>query len=99
VLWIAAPFVLLAALFLAIFPTRALIDQRNRKGAAARELVRLESENKRLDGEVHRLHTDAEIERLARDQYNLVRPGEEAYAILPGRAATPAVTTTTVPRR
>ena len=31
-------------------------------------------------------HTDAEVERIAREQYNLVRPGEEAYAILPGPA-------------
>lgn len=35
------------------------------------------------------MHTDAEIERLAREQYNLVRPGEEAYAILPGPADRP----------
>ena len=29
------------------------------------------------------LKTDEEVERLAREQYNLVRPGEESYAILP----------------
>ena len=33
------------------------------------------------------LSTDAEIERLARQWYNLVFPGEEAYAVLPPPAA------------
>jgi cell division protein FtsB len=46
------------------------------------------------------LHTDAAIERLAREQYNLVKPGEEAYAILPARPAPSTTTTTTTqPRR
>ena len=33
------------------------------------------------------LDTDAEIERIAREQFDLVRPGEQAFAILPAPAA------------
>ena len=43
----------------------------------------LNTENSRLTDQANKLHTDAEVERLAREQYDLVRPGEEAYAILP----------------
>jgi cell division protein FtsB len=100
VAWIAVPFVVLVVLFVAIFPTRSLLDQRSRKGKAIRELAHLQRENAKLDNAVQVLHTDAAIERLAREQYNLVKPGEEAYAILPGRPAPTTTTTTTVlPRR
>ena len=95
VIWIALPFVVLATLFLAVFPTRALLEQRSRKAKAAREFTRLDHQNTKLDAAVRDLHTDAAIERLAREQYNLVKPGEEAYAILPGHAST--TTTTTAP--
>jgi len=97
VVWIALPFVVLATLFLAVFPTRALLEQRSRKAKSARELTRLEQQNAKLDRDVRDLHTNAEIERLAREQYNLVKPGEEAYAILPGHAATTTTTTTAPP--
>lgn len=83
-----------AVLFLAVFPTRALIDQRRERGQVADHVRQLDADNARLDNQVRLLHTDAEIERLARSQYDLVRPGEEAYAILP-----PPATTTTVPGR
>jgi cell division protein FtsB len=98
VAFIAVPLIVLAALFVAIFPTRALLDQRSRKAKATRDLVKLEKDNKKLDSDVRVLHTDAEIQRLAREQYNLVRPGEEAYAILPGRP-TGTTTTTTAPAK
>ncbi len=39
--------------------------------------------------------SDAEIERLARDRFNMVRPGEQAWAVVPGAATTTTTTTTT----
>jgi cell division protein FtsB len=99
VIWIALPFIVLATLFLAIFPTRALLEQRTRKAKAVKELTTLEQQNTKLDDDVRQLHTDAEIERLAREQYNLVKPGEEAYAILPGRPNSATTTTTTPSHR
>ena len=58
----------------------------------AKRLHVLKTENKSLDQRVARLQDDAEIERLAREQYGLVKPGEEAYAILPSPSPAPPPT-------
>ena len=78
--------VLVVFLVAGVFPTRTYLQQRDAIAAEERKVAVLSSENDKLAAKVERLHTDAEIERLAREQYNLVRPGEEAYAILPGPA-------------
>jgi len=83
VLGLAALVVFLVA---GVFPTRTYLHQREEIATAERKLAVLTTENEKLGDRVEQLHTDAEIERLAREQYNLVRPGEEAYAILPGPA-------------
>ena len=70
-------------LFLAVAPTQTFLHQREDIDAAERQLAVLELANQRLAKRAELLHTDAEIERIAREQYNLVKPGEEAYAILP----------------
>ncbi|MDP9070749.1 MAG: septum formation initiator family protein [Actinomycetota bacterium] len=75
--------VLVGILFVAVFPTRTYLTQRRDLAATERRLEVLSDQNEELAARVQRLNTDAEIERLAREQYNLVRPGEEAYAILP----------------
>ena len=75
--------VLVGVLFLFVFPTRTYVSQRRGLGDARERVAVLSAENRRLAAQVKRLNTDAEIERIAREQYNLVRPGEEAYAILP----------------
>ena len=75
--------VVVGLLFLAVFPTRTYIGQRRDLRQTAERVEVLQAENKRLEARVARLNTDEEIERLAREQYSLVRPGEEAYAILP----------------
>ncbi len=69
--------------FLAVFPTRTYLSQRRDLANTEQRLAVLSGQNQELSARVARLNTDAEIERLAREQYNLVRPGEEAYAILP----------------
>ncbi len=73
-------------LFLAVFPTRTYLDQRRELAATERRVKVLVAQNEELTAKVQRLNTDAEIERLARSEYNLVRPGEEAFAILPSPA-------------
>ncbi len=75
--------VAVGVLFVAVFPTRTWLAQRQDLVATERRVVVLASQNDELAARVQRLNTDAEIERLAREQYNLVRPGEEAFAILP----------------
>ncbi|HUF34175.1 MAG TPA: septum formation initiator family protein [Acidimicrobiales bacterium] len=75
--------VLVAVLFVGVFPTRTYLAQRASTGAAQEKLEVLREQNELLEARARQLHDHAEIERLARERYNLVRPGEEAYAVLP----------------
>jgi cell division protein FtsB len=70
-------------LALAVFPTGTFLDQRTDTAEAEERLAVLREQNAAYEERVERLETPEEIERLAREQYNLVRPGEEAYAVLP----------------
>ena len=82
---------LVGLLFAFVYPTRTFLDQRAETNNARSQLSVLKQENARLAQESKRLSNDSEIERLARQKYGLVRPGERAFVILP------APTTTTVP--
>jgi len=78
--------VVAAALAFGVFPTRAYLDQRDELATSARRVEVLETSAAALQQRVDELDTDAEIERLAREQHNLIRPGEEAFALLPSAA-------------
>lgn len=91
--------VIAGMLFLAVFPARTYLQQRRSLSASHARLHVLAAQNAALDKEIKKLHTDAEIERLARQQYNLVRPGEEAYAILPGPEAVHTHTVKVAPHK
>ena len=82
-------FAFVGFLLVAVFPTRTYMAQRRDIDAAEARLDVLKESNEELAARVDQLHSDEAIERLAREQYNLVRPGEEAYAILPGPQAVP----------
>ena len=84
---------LIGVLFVAVFPTRTWLAQKQERADALEQLHVLEEQNQILASRVEALQSDEEIERLAREQYNLVRPGEEAYAMLPA----PSSTATTTP--
>ena len=79
--------VLVGVLFLFGFPARTYLDQSRALASTSDRLKVLDKSNKALADRAAALHSDAAIERLAREQYNLVRPGEQAFAILPGPAA------------
>ncbi|MDP1820074.1 MAG: septum formation initiator family protein [Acidimicrobiales bacterium] len=66
-----------------VFPTGSFLDQRSDTAESQSRLEVLREQNEALEQRIGALQTDAEIERLAREQYNLVLPGEEAYAVLP----------------
>ena len=84
-LWpLIATIVLAVVLPLGVFPTRTWLEQREAIQTERERIAVLDRENRHLAARVGELQTDAEIERLAREQYNLVKPGEVAYAILPG---------------
>ncbi len=86
-----ASVVFVGFVFGAVFPTRTYLAQRREIAAAAERLELFRAQNGQLQAAVDGLQRDSEIERLARSRYNLVRPGEEAYAILPVPAPPPAV--------
>ena len=81
---------LVGALFVAVFPARTYLDQHRQRQEVLAQIKATDARNRSLEQRIATLHTDAEVERLAREQYNLVRPGEEAYAILPTRRPPPA---------
>lgn len=91
-----ATLVLVGALFVFVFPTSALLDQRAQLSGAEQRLSVLRRQTARLRARSDRLRSDAEIQRIARDRYNMVRPGEQAWAVVPGPTpmTTPATTTT-----
>ena len=68
---------------LLVFPTGRYVDQRDQLDEAVEQLERLQAENADLQARIARLESDDEIERVARDEYDMVLPGEEVYAVLP----------------
>jgi cell division protein FtsB len=74
---------LLAVLVVGVFPTRSYLSQRRAIAIADRELADLTRTNDTLQAQADRLQTDQEIEKQAREQYGLVKAGEEAYHVLP----------------
>ncbi len=80
-----AALALVGVVALGVFPAQAWFHQRDERRALTAQEAALAAENQALQARTDQLRTDEEIERLAREQYNLVKPGEEAYAILPSR--------------
>lgn len=74
---------LVVVLALGVFPTRSFLAQRGDVDQAEQRLSVLREQNQAMEDQLAKLSTPEEIERLAREQYNLVRPGEEAYSVLP----------------
>ena len=85
--WVLAV-VLLGALALTLsgfLPFRQLVSQQRQIERAQDQLTALQRENQVLSEDIEMLGTDAEIERIAREQYGLVRPGEVAYVVVTPR--------------
>ena len=80
---VASVVALAGVLFLFVFPTSSWLAQRRDRHQVEAQLRRVTARNQSLERRVRLLRTPQEIERIAREKYNLVRPGEEAFAILP----------------
>jgi len=65
------------------FPAGSLLHQRAAINAAASELSHLQQQDRQLAQEQKALGSPAEIQRVARQQYQLVSPGERAFLVLP----------------
>jgi cell division protein FtsB len=81
------PMLLLAGLALlaavAVFPTRTYLDKRAEVSSAQVRLEQLSAANDAKQAHVDELGTDAEIENIAREEYGMVKDGEEAYRVTP----------------
>lgn len=86
--WAVGAVVLAVVLFVFVFPTRTYLAQRTQLNLAAERLRVLDAQNHQLAAEAARLQTPEEIQRLARAQYHMVKPGEKAYVILPAPVPT-----------
>lgn len=77
-----------AAFVTQVVPYKQIVESQRQVAAARAELAELETQNDRLQADVEALHTNSEIERLAREKLGYVRPGETAYVVLdpPGSA-------------
>ncbi len=82
--WVLAVLLLgaLALTVSGILPFREMVSQQRQIDRAHEQLSALEDENATLTEDIEMLGTDAEIERIAREQYGLVRPGEIAYVVV-----------------
>jgi cell division protein FtsB len=84
---LAFPVVVLATLAgvvaIGVFPARAYLDQKEAIAETQSQLTRVRADNQATQDEVQRLDSDDEIEKVAREQYGLVKPGEEVYHLLP----------------
>ena len=87
--------VLLLALFAlaatAVYPLRQYVSQQDRIGRLEAKQQALAAENARLEIERKRLQDPAYVQQLAKGNYHLVAPGEEAWVVTgtppPGDAA------------
>ncbi|MEX2293569.1 MAG: septum formation initiator family protein [Acidimicrobiales bacterium] len=75
--------VVLSALAIGLLPTQTFLTQRGDTADAQQRLEVLREQNASFEKRIKGLESDEEIERLAREQYNLAYPGEEPYAVLP----------------
>ena len=83
VLPVLATLLFAVILVVGVFPTRTYLSQKRSIAAASAQLSQLQASNDALRHEAQQLGTDAEIEQQARQNYDLVKPGEEVYRVVP----------------
>jgi cell division protein FtsB len=86
VVWILLLTVLaLGVLLLFVLPGRTMLAQRHTLAVTQGRVNVLSRENAKLSARVEQLQDPARISQIARTQYGLVMPGQQAYAIIPAR--------------
>jgi cell division protein FtsB len=73
----------MAVMVVGLVPFRQIISQRTAVSAAEDRLDNLTQANALLAEEIEALNTSVEVERRAREDFGLVRPGETAYVVVP----------------
>ena len=74
---------LFSLMLLGIIPIQEWFEARDTKNDLLVELAEIEELNDSYRVSIDALKTDEEIERIARSEYNLVKPHEEAYYVVP----------------
>ena len=65
------------------FPATALYHQHRQLASTSARLQQLDRQNTALSQEKQRLSSGTEVARIARQQYQFVGPGQQAYEVLP----------------
>jgi len=78
--------VFIGAAYIFAFPARTYIEQRHEIAAEEQTVSVLTAENAKLAAESSALHNAATIEQIARREYGLVMPGQQAFMVLPSSA-------------
>ena len=81
-----------AIILFAWFPASSLLSQRSNLTGTEAELGALHKQDAALAQEKKNLSDAGEIGRIAREQYQLVSPGQQAYQVLPPSGPTSAGT-------
>jgi hypothetical protein len=81
-----------AVVLFAWFPAGSLLSQRSNLTGTQAQLSALQKQDAALAQEQKNLSAAGEIGRIARSQYQLVSPGQQAYEVLPPSGAAAAGT-------
>ncbi len=88
---------IVALLFVFVFPARTLLAQRQQTDKERKTVELLHEQSRKLAEQSRRLQDNAEVERMAREQYGFVYPGEHPYVVVPPSTTSPPVPTTSAP--
>jgi hypothetical protein len=80
---VVASVVASAVVLVAWFPAGALMAQRRTIAATSSTLTQLRAEDQALRAESKNLSKPSEISRIARQQFQLIVPGDQAFQVLP----------------
>ncbi len=88
-----AVMVLVGAMYLFAYPARTYLAQKQAIAVHERTIAVLKGEDSKLAGESSALQSPATIARIARQDYGLVKHGQQAFMVLPSpsRAASAVV--------
>jgi cell division protein FtsB len=75
--------VIVGVIFVAVYPAQTYLRQQDDLEAKRVSLEQLRIHNDELEDRAESLQDPAALELMAREQYGLVNPGEEAYGIVP----------------
>ncbi len=94
--------VMFALAVTAVYPLRQYVTQRDRIERLQAKQRALQAENERLERERARLRDPAYVQQLAKRDFHLVEPGEEAWVMSgtpPAATAPPAAPATAEPKQ